>query len=304
MPLLTTTTMLPTLLFLYLSAASAVFPAPLHAFLGTTPTLDGLLAPAEWADAATFGGISTFDAGFNPVLDARDLDIAGFVKHDAQRLYFAFNITDDLLYYLQTPPWLPAGNPRADNLTPAGWPWFGDEMEILVNAPNTYATPYDEPLGEPGVWQMVCNLHKSRLGGEGVGGILEGEPRSSATAWDNYQQWIFSRAAECAVRAFPGEGAGGGSVYGVEWAFDFTPLLQTAPGVYYNASSPATEMGLNIALGDTDTQAQGDATFGLRHECWWSGNQSCANHGNCHTLLSYFGTLVMEPGTKAEWDRE
>lgn len=283
---------------LTLRPALAVFPPPLHAYSGSTPTLDGLLTPSEWADATPFGGIGTFDAGFFPVTDPLDLDIAGWVKHDRSRLYFGFNITDNLLFSLQAPPWLPAGNPAAENLTTAGWPWFGDEMEILINAPNAYDSPWDEPLGEPGIFQLVCNLHKSRLGGMGVGGMLEGEPRSSPTAWDNYQNWIYARTVECAVHAHPGAGPGGSSVYGMEWAFDFEPLLQLAPGVYYNASMGSTPMGLNIALGDTDTQAQGNSVFGLRHEQWWSGNTSCGGRGNCHTLLSYFGTLVMEPGAR------
>ena len=286
------------LIALVLILADAVTPPPLHAFLGSTPTLDGFLSPTEWVDSTAFGGIATFDAGFFPVLDPADLDIAGFVKHDGSRLYFAFNITDDLLYYYSTPPWLPAGNPSAENLTRDGWPWFGDEMEILVNAPNTYNDIYDEPTGTPGVWQMVCNLHKSRLGGLGIGGLMEGEPRSSPTAWSNYQEWIYARTMECAVQRFPGAGVNGSSVYGMEWAIDFHPLLQRAPGVYYNVSQGSVNMGLNIALGDTDTFTQGDPTYGLRHEMWWNGNTSCANHGNCHTLLSYFGTLVMEPGAK------
>ena len=33
-------------------------------------------------------------------------------------------------------------------------------------------------------WQMVINLSKSRLGGIGKGGLMEGEPRSSKTASD------------------------------------------------------------------------------------------------------------------------
>jgi SSS family solute:Na+ symporter len=286
------------LLAALLPAARAVSPAPLHAYLGATPLLDGVLQPAEWADATPFASIQAFDANFSPVQSALDLDISGFVKHDGKRLYFAFNITDDLLYYLQTPKWLPAGNAQADNLTRAGWPWFGDEVELLINAPGVFSDPFDEPTGTPGVFQMVCNLHKSRLGGAGVGGLLEGEPRSSDTAWANYQQWIYARTMECAVRALPGAGPGSSSVYGMEWAVDFDPLLQIAPGRFWNASQGAVEMGLNIALGDTDTPAEGDPTFGLRHEMWWAGNTSCQGHGNCHTLLSYFGTLVMEPGPR------
>jgi hypothetical protein len=282
-----------------LSVAHAVTPAPAHAYLGSSITLDGILEPSEWADATLLiSSVGDLDPGFSPVTNTSDLDIQGYVKHDGERLLFGFNITDDLLYYIQTPQWLPAGNPSAENLTRAGWPWYGDEMEILINAPNTWTDPFGTVSGTPGVFQMVCNLHKSRLGGLGAGGLLEGEPRSSLTAWLNYQQWIYSRAMQCAVHAFPGAGAGGGNVYGMEWSMDFFPLLQTSPGVCYNTSAGSVPMGLNVALGDTDTQQQGDKVYGLRHEMWWSGNTSCSNHGNCHTLLSYFGTLVMEPEAK------
>lgn len=37
-------------------------------------------------------------------------------------------------------------------------------------------------------WQMVCNLTKSRPGGVGVGGILEGKPRARLKAWKTYQK--------------------------------------------------------------------------------------------------------------------
>lgn len=280
-------------LAIYTTLFAVVSSETLHSYPGTTPTLDGILTPAEWADAYSFGGISTFHPGFFPVLSPADLDILGFVKHDSKRLYFGFNITDDLLYSIDTPSWLPPGNPSAENLTRQGWPWYGDEMELLINAPNTFTTIYDEPTGTPGVWQMVCNAHKSRLGGLGVGGLLEGEPRSSDTAWANYQEWIYSRAMECGVHIFHGAGINGSSVFGVEWAVDFNPLLEISPGVYYNGTGGVVEMGVNIALGDTDTPAEGDPVFGLRHEMWFSGNTSCENHGNCHTLLSRFGSLFL-----------
>jgi SSS family solute:Na+ symporter len=286
-------------LFVLACGAAAVSPPPLHAYHGSTPTLDGLLTPGEWSDATAFGGIGSFDSQFAPVTDPSDLDVSGFVKHDGKRLYFAFNITDDVLYFFETPNWMPRQNPNADDLTVEGFPWFGDEMELLINAPNTWSNASNAVTGTPGVWQMVCNLHKSRLGGLGVGGLMEGEPRSSPTAWENYGQWIYSRAMECAVQRFPGAGAKNSSVYGMEWAIDFNPLLQTAPGVWWNASQGAVSMGLNVALGDTDTQEEEDpAGYGLRHEDWFSGNTSCTGGGNCHTLLSFLGTLVMEPGQK------
>ena len=59
--------------------------------------------------------------------------------------------------------------------------WFGDEMELLINAPNTWSANEDV-AGNGASWQMVCNFSKSRRGGIGVGGLLEGEPRSSESA--------------------------------------------------------------------------------------------------------------------------
>jgi SSS family solute:Na+ symporter len=272
----------------------SVTPSILNSYIGTTPLLDGILDLTEWSDATLFGtNISLFDAQFDPVTDYLDLSITSYVKHDQTRLYFGFNVSDNLLYYYQTSHWLPSANSFAENLTRSGFPWFGDEMEILINAPNTYTSPFDGVTGTPGVFQMVFNIHKSRLFGMGIGGILEGEPRSSDTAWNNYQDWIYSRAIECAVHIFPQE-SDGTNRYGMEWAIDFTPLLQTSHGVYYNTSQGIVEIGLNIALGDVDTEAQG-SIYGLRHEMWYSGNTSCFNHGNCHTLLSYFGTLALHP---------
>ncbi len=49
---------------------------------------------------------------------------------------------------------------------------------------------------------MVCNLTKSRLGGIGNGGLLEGEPRSSESAWDTYQSWILSGAQQAGINEF------------------------------------------------------------------------------------------------------
>jgi SSS family solute:Na+ symporter len=282
-------------------ACLAVAPPPLHAFLGTTPSIDGVVEKAEWSDASVFGDVFTWDAQFSPVdptSSPLDLNITGYVKHDGQRLFFAFEIIDDKLYSSDTAAWLPAANPFADDMGPRypcpAWPWFGDELEVLINAPNIPSGPV---TGVPGVWQMVVNAHKSRLGGWGVGGLLEGEPRSSDTAWENYQQWIFSRAMEAAVTVSPAGGRATGGRWSAEFAADFNPLLQVAPGKCWNTSWPATPVGLNIALGDTDTEAEG-SPFGLKHEMWWSGNTSCVGGGNCHTLLNQFGTLMLEPGTR------
>src|SRR5688572_21511823 len=108
----------------------------LDSWFGVTPKLDGVIAPGEWEDAAELRGVRDWTAEFSEVSSDSDLALKGWVKHDAECLYFAFEISDDLLYGIDTERWLPKENPKAHELSRDGFPWFGDEMEILVNAPN------------------------------------------------------------------------------------------------------------------------------------------------------------------------
>jgi hypothetical protein len=144
----------------------------MRAWRGATPVLDGVISPGEWDDATTFRGGRGWVPTFTPTTDDRDLSLQGWVKHDWENLYFAFRVEDDVLYGIDTPRWLPDENPRAHELTREGFPWFGDEIEILIHSRPTG----DEPdrlnaAGDGASWQMVCNLTKSRLGG--VGGLEE-----------------------------------------------------------------------------------------------------------------------------------
>ena len=120
-------------------------------------------------------------------------------------------VIDGVLYGVDTPRWLPEENSRAHEFSRDGYPWFGDEMELLINAPNTWRG--DEGMAGDGLsWQMVCNLTKSRLGGIGSGGLMEGEPRTSGSAWDTYQRWIDSGAQQAVAKILPG-----GHGYVIEW---------------------------------------------------------------------------------------
>ena len=168
-------------------------PKTLDAYRGSTPKLDGVLAPGEWDDATSFTGVEGWRPQFLPVERAADLSLRGWVKHDGQRLYFAFDVTDDVRYGIDTPRWLPGNNPKAHELTREGYPWFGDEIEVLINAANRWSGNEDS-AGTGASWQMVCNLTKSRKGGVGVGGLLEGEPRRLLPAWETYGKWIASGA--------------------------------------------------------------------------------------------------------------
>lgn len=273
------------------------WPRELCAYRGASPVLDGVISPGEWDDAATFNGVKDWTPQFTPTTDAADLSLKGYVKYDDKRLYFAFDVTDDVLYGIDTGRWLPDENLKAHELTREGYPWFGDEMELLINATNHW-NGNENSAGDGTSWQMVCNLTKSRLGGIGVGGLLEGEPRSKKEAWQTYQKWIVTHAMDAVAKAKPG-----GKGYVIEWAVSFNPCLETAPGTFFTPGDKArtnklvrakeVRMGLNIALGDLDEREKGVGNFGhFHHEDWFAGRK------NTRTQLRDWGTLRLMPGTR------
>ena len=261
----------------------------LRAWRAGTPTLDGVLSPGEWDDATAFRGVEGWSSTFSPVRDPRDLALEGWVKHDGRNLWFAFRVSDDVLYGIDLPRWLPDENPRAHELTPQGWPWFGDEMEILLNARPTGREP--DGVGAAGngsSWQMVCNLTKSRLGGIGVGGLMEGEPRNRPEAWATYQHWI--RTGAMAAAAKPRPDAKG---YVIEWRIAFDPCVEVEPRLFWSPSLGQASLGLNLAVGDLDEKDKGRGSFGnFHHEDWWSGDPKR------RTDLNQWGTLVLMPGRR------
>ncbi|MBI2928496.1 MAG: hypothetical protein HYY24_22735 [Verrucomicrobia bacterium] len=252
----------------------------LTSYFGKAPTLDGQLAPDEWSDSTELRGVRDWVPEFSPVTEDAELALRGWVKHDDAWLYFAFDITDDVLYGRDTERWLPKENSKAHELTREGFPWFGDEMELLLNAPNTWRGD-EEAEGNGTSWQMVCNLTKSRLGGIGVGGLLEGEPRSEAKAWEIYQRWIKTGAQKAVAKKKPA-----GKGYVIEWAIRFDPCVELARGKFYSPQMGEVSVGLNLALGDLDTPAKGEGNFGkFHHEQWWAGAP------RTRTQKNNFGTL-------------
>ena len=262
----------------------------IKSYVGKTPQIDGVLSAGEWSDATRIDGVRDWVAQFSPVTNNEDLSLKGFIKHDAQWLYLAFEVTDETLYGIDTERWLPDENPRAHELTREGFPWFGDEIEVLINAAHRWKGN-EEAEGNGSSWQMVCNLIKSRLGGIGAGGLLEGEPRTNPQAWKTYQHWILSGVQKAAVRKKP-EGKG----YFMEWAIRFNPCLEIAPGKFYSPALGKVPVGLNIALGDLDRKETGKGNFGnFHHEQWWAGVK------DLRTQKQYWGTLwLMGKERKAE----
>lgn len=272
-----------------LGLAAGEWPQTLYAYRGATPVLDGILSAGEWDDATAFSGVQAWTPQFSPVTSASDLALRGWVKHDGRRLYFAFEITDDKLYGIDTDRWLPEENPKAHELSRDGFPWFGDEMELLINASNEWNGD-EGARGNGTSWQMVVNLTKSRLGGVGVGGLLEGEPRRLQAAWDTYQKWIREGAQQAAVRAKPG-----GRGYVIEWAVSFNPCLEVEPGRFYEPSMGNRQMGLNIALGDLDEKKKGEGNrFHFHHEQWWAGEK------DKRTQMRQWGLLWLMAGPQGQ----
>lgn len=284
--------LLPALLLSVVSSSlpAGEFPKKLEAFRGTTPKIDGVISPKEWDDATSFTGVSDWIPQFSPTKDSNDLALRGWVKHDGKRLYFAFEVSDDVLYGIDTPRWLPDQNPKAHDLTPDGFPWFGDEMELLINAANKWSCN-ENSAGNGQSWQMVCNLTKSRKSGINTGGLMEGEPRKSASAWSTYRRWIESGAQEAVAKV--SSGSSRPRRYIIEWAINFEPCLEVEPGKFYSAGMGDRAMGLNIALGDLDEKEKGVGNFGnFHHEDWWAGAK------DVRTQLRHFGTLWIRTRTK------
>lgn len=236
----------------------------LRSYFGRAPVLDGVIGPSEWADASEFTGVKDWLPAFHPVTDDRDLSLKGYVKHDNEWLYFGMDVTDDLLYGIETPRFVPETNPKAHDLTREGYPWYGDEAEILIDTTGR-AGERRGVLGDGTSWQMVCNLTKSRGGGVGAGGILEGEPRAREEAWILYQRWLRDGVMKCAAARKPGDDG-----YVLEWAIRFNPCLELAPARYYSPADGEVEVALKIALGDLDTKERGSGNrFHFHHEQWF-----------------------------------
>ncbi|MEQ1748429.1 MAG: hypothetical protein ABL974_03335 [Prosthecobacter sp.] len=265
-------------------AAAGEWPRELSAPFGQTPVLDGVISDQEWSDATVFVGTKGWTPQFTPTKSNDDLSLRGWVKYDDQRLWFAFEVKDDVLYGIDTERWLPEKNLQAHELTTQGWPWFGDEMEILINAANSWQGD-ENARGNGHSWQMVCNLTKSRLGGIGQGGLIEGEPRVKAEAWSTYQKWIESGAMQAVAKPKPS-----GKGYVIEWSIAFEPCLEIAPGKFFTPSDQEVLMGLNLAVGDLDEKAKGEGNFGnFLHEDWFAGEK------NKRTHVRQWGRLRMLP---------
>jgi glucose/arabinose dehydrogenase len=275
-------------------AGAGAFPKQIRVHRGNTPTLDGRISPGEYADATKIVDFSTWAPQFSTVDSNADLDATVWIKHDGTDLYVAFDVNDDVIYAFDTQRWLPPNNDKAHELTREGWPWFGDGAELLVNARYSWSDEDGENnKGNGSSWQMVASTHKSRLGGLGTGGLMEGEQRSDENAWNTYQRWILNGDMEAVSRVKDRASEGPG--YIIEWKVKSTPCLEVEPGVFWSPALGEVKMGLNLAIADIDEPERGAGNFGnFHHEQWWTGER------DKRTWLKQWGTMILVPGSAPE----
>ena len=115
-------------------AHAGAWPKRVRVYQGSTPQLDGVIAPGEYDDASQLDDFSAWTPEFLEVQSREDLYAKVWLKHDGQALYVAWDVTDDVLYGFDIPRHLPEGNANAHVLTREGLPWYGDGVELLVNA--------------------------------------------------------------------------------------------------------------------------------------------------------------------------
>jgi len=286
---------LKTTLIFILALASVSFagdwPSILHVYRGTAPKLDGIISPGEYDDATSVSGVRHWLAYFNEVLDSNDYSVVIWAKHDGKSLYFALDVIDDVLYGVDTPMWLPDKHPKVHELTREGFPWFGDGVELLINASNKWSQAdkvYNEGNGKS--WQMVCSAIKSRKHGIGKGGLLEGEQRAKLSAWNTYGKWIKDGAMDAVVKNKPG-----GKGYVIEWMIKANPCLEVRDGIFWNPQMGMVRMGLNIAIQDLDTHQAGAGNWAnFNHENWWAGNKKN------RTWPKAWGSMYLHPETGAD----
>ena len=277
------------LLLLAVNLTAGDFPKKLPAPGGKTPVLDGIIAEGEYNDASMFFGTASWSHEQSTPTDSNDLSVIGYVKHDSLNLYFAFDVTDDVVYGIDIERWLPDGRPLAHELNQSGMPWFGDGIEIMLNASNNWSTSDGEIChGDGTSWQMVCSSHKSRLDSLNGGGLMEGEPRSVNEVYNRYQKWILDSSMMAVVRIKDKQTEGSG--YVIEWLIKPDPCLEVSPGTFWNVNMDTTDMGMNIELQDLDEKEKGAGNW-----CNFHHIEHWAAPVGQKTWLKSWGTLTLVP---------
>jgi len=263
------------------------FPDTITVYLGSTPKLDGIIRDGEYDDAVKIVGVAGWKSDTPPACEnSKDLSVVFYIKHDGNSLYFAFDITDDVIYGFDIDRWLPENNPDANNLNiNKGWPFWGDGIELMIN--STYKWEVNSRcVGDGRSWQFCCSTNKSVLGGLGSGGLSSGLPLTDGV-WARYENWIKNGDMEAAVRLKDKKEVRG---YIIEWRINPKPCMKTDETSYVDLSKE-TKIGFNVELQDLDEKEKGEGNWSSMHHIdYWSRVEP-----NSKTDLISFGTLIIKP---------
>jgi SSS family solute:Na+ symporter len=273
--------------FSVLQATAGEYPDAITAYLGKTPKLDGLIAKGEYDDAVKIVGVAGWKSDTPPACEnSKDLSVVFYIKHDGNSLFFAFDITDDVIYGFDIDRWLPENNPEANKLSiNKGWPFWGDGIELMLNSTFKWEAN-SRCVGDGRSWQFCCSTNKSILGGLGRGGLSSGLPLNEEV-WARYENWIKNGDMEAAVRLKEKtEGRG----YIIEWRINPNPCMKTDETSYVDLKKE-TKVGFNVEIQDLDEKEKGEGNWSSMHHIdYWSRVDS-----NSKTDLKSFGTLIIKP---------
>lgn len=260
---------------------------------GTTPHFDGSVDRDEYRDASHFAwNPSWVEAMPNEIESPEDLDFEGWVKHDGEYLYLAFDIRDDIFYGIETERWLPPHYPFAHVIgeRERGRPWFGDMIEILIyGRMMDLQVPTEDVTGDGRGVQIIYNLTKSLEGGVGVPGMLPHGPNRTLESYENNDRWIRDGIIESKTQLYPSENR-----YTVEIRLRLEGGIEIAEGEYWSLEKVDTPIGFNLSIGDVDTVSK-SSDGPLHHETWWAGKWS---DGIGKPRVKFWGILVMTGSAK------
>lgn len=244
-------------------------PPEIHCPAGQAPMLDGRVAAEEWSDALIVRRVNdpwphdTQVQKLNVTYPAADLGCAIHIKHDAKHLYVLAEVTDDLIYKLDSEEWIPgkfADRGRPAWKSPPGqedWGYWGDcfEIGLCANIAGPYKflpiTGASDPAKPGECWKIQGNISYGRI-----------------MAGDAMQPWVASGALRCAMQRR--EDPKG---YVQEWAIALDPCLTVGDGtcVRPGAEQP---IGMQLILVDVDTpeSASGHLHPLINHQGVWPYN--------------------------------
>ena len=255
---------------------------------GGKPEFDGRIGPGEYDDATPFEWNADWvEAMKQDITSRQDLDFNGWVKHDGEHLYLAFDITDDIFYGIETERWLPAQDEFAHVIgeRERGRPWFGDMIEILTYSRMLdLGEPVSEVTGDGRGIQIIFNLTKSLEGGVGVPGMLPHGPNLTVENWDNNKRWILDDIIETRTVIHELEDR-----YTVEVRIRLDGGMEIRKGEYWTHGMPDTPIGFNLAIGDVD-EAEKAPDGLLHHETWWAGKTVQRDSG---PRVKLWGVLIL-----------